>query len=119
PSMGTPDSRHAARQTRRALGWVAIAIGAEATTVAVVTSFMMLHQASVRSADCTDKQCSSAGFAANQQLGRLGGWNLGAWAVGAAGLGTGIVLLLTNPSDRALHVEAGATASGLLLRGAF
>jgi hypothetical protein len=105
----------------RALGWVAISIGAEATAAAVVTSFMMVHEAGVRSSDCTDGQCSAAGLEANSRLHMLGGWNLAMWAVGAVGLGSGIVLLLTNPSDKALgtQVEMGATASGLLLRGAF
>ena len=120
-SQGSPDSHHAARQTRRALGWIVLSIGAEATAAAVVTSFMMVHEAGVRSSDCPDGVCSAAGIQANDRLKMLGGWNLGAWAVGAVGLGTGIVLLLTNPSDKSLgtQVEMGATASGLLLKGSF
>ena len=116
---GQPDSHHVARQTRRAIGWVAIAVGAESAAVATVTSFMMLHQNSVRSDGCTQKTCSPSGLVANQQLDQLAGWNAASWALGAAGLGVGVVLLLTNPSDKAIHAEVGATPSGAFLQGTF
>jgi hypothetical protein len=117
---GEGTSEHAARQTNRALGWVAISIGAEAAVVAGVTSVMMLHYQSERSSDCdANKVCSADGLNANAQLGLLGGWNAGAYAVAAVGLGAGLFLLLTNPSDASLHAEVGATPGGLSLRGSF
>jgi hypothetical protein len=116
---GTEDSGHAERQTNRALGWAAISIGADAGVVAVVTSFMMLHENSIRSDNCVNKQCNSSGIAANDELHQLALWNATAWVVGAVGLGAGLVLVLTNPSDKQLHAEVAATPSGFLLRGAF
>jgi hypothetical protein len=122
PRRGEGTSEHAARQTNRALGWIAISIGAEAAVVAGVTSLMMLHYQGERSADCdANKACSSAGFNANAQIGALGGWNAGAYAVAAVGLGTGLFLLLTNPADGSTRsaVGVGATPGGLMLRGSF
>jgi len=114
---------HVVRQTNRALGWVALSIGAEAAVVATITSFIMLHQNSLRSADCTDKVCSPAGLAANETLRNLEWWNAGAWTVAAAGVGVGAILLWTNPTDAALHAEVGiaptGSGSGLRLRGTF
>lgn len=116
---GTADSGHAQRQTNRALGWAAIAVGADAGVVAVVTSFMMLHENGLRSANCVNKQCNPSGIAANEELHQLGLWNATAWVVGAVGLGAGLVLVLTNPSDKQLHAEVAATPSGVLLKGSF
>jgi hypothetical protein len=118
-----PNSEHESRQMNRALGWVLIGVGAEGAILATVTSFMMLHQNSVRSDSCADKVCSAAGITANGTLHSLAPWNAAAWGVAAVGTGVGLFLLLTNPSDKALHTEVGVaptgSGSGLLLRGAF
>lgn len=116
---GSQDSGHADRQTNRAIGWVAVAIGAEAGVAAIVTSFIMLHENDIRNDNCADKVCSTAGLDANARIGQLAPWNTAGWIVGAAGLGLGAFLLLTNPSDRSLRAEVGATPSGVLLRGSF
>jgi hypothetical protein len=118
-TLGTEDSRHEARQRRRAYGWVALSAGTLAAGVAVTTSFMMLHQASIRSDNCTNKVCSPAGIAANEQLDAMAAWNAGAWVLGAAGLGVGAVLLLTNPSDKGRETQVAVSPSGVLLRGSF
>jgi hypothetical protein len=117
---GEGTSERAARKTNRALGWIAIAIGSEAAIVAGVTSVMMLHYQSQRSDGCdANKVCTPEGLNANTQLSQLAGWNAAAYVVAAAGLGTGLFLLLTNPSDGSTHAEVGATPGGLTLRGAF
>jgi hypothetical protein len=112
-----------ARQNSRALGWVLLSVGAESAVVATITSFMMLHQNSVRSADCVDKVCSTDGLSANTTLHNLEWWNAGAWVVAVAGLGAGAFVLWTNPSDKALQAEVGVAPTGsgpgVLLRGAF
>ena len=118
-SMGTPDSEHHDRQMRRAVGWISFGAGALSTTVAVATSFMMMHQASLRAADCTGNVCSLAGFNADQQLKGFAPWNTGAWIIGVVGLGVGVVLLATNPSDASKGVQVSVAPSGALLQGAF
>ncbi len=118
-----PASEHSSRQMNRVWGWVALSVGAEGLILATVTSFMMLHENSVRNADCVNKVCSSDGIAANGKLGNLAGWNAAAWGVAAVGAGAGAFLLLTNPSDESLGTQIGvgptASGSGLLLRGSF
>jgi hypothetical protein len=118
-----PKNEHASRQMNRALGWVVLSVGAEAAIVATITSFMMLHQNSLRSDSCTDKVCSPDGLAANAKLADLAGWNAVAWGVAVVGVGAGAFLLLTNPSDKALGTQVGigptASGSGLWLRGSF
>jgi hypothetical protein len=85
----------------RDAGWVAIAVGAEAALVAMGTSALMLHNKSVRDADCdAQKSCSQAGLDANSQLSALSGWNAGAWTVAALGLGAGTFLVLSNPPPK-------------------
>jgi hypothetical protein len=118
-----PKSEHESRQVNRALGWVVLSVGADAAVLAAVTSFMMLHQNSLRGDECVNKVCSPEGVSANSKLGDLAGWNAVAWGVAAVGVGAGAFLVLTNPSDRTLGTQIGigptATGSGLLLRGDF
>lgn len=118
-----PKNEHATRQMNRALGWVVLSVGVEGAILATVTSFMMLHENSVRSDHCVNKVCSPDGIVANGTLGNLEGWNAAAWGVAAVGLGAGVFLLLTNPSDKSLHAEVGVartgSGSGMLLRGSF
>jgi len=122
-SAQEPKDDHHSRQMNRVWGWVALSVGADAAILATITSFMMLHENSVRSDDCVNKVCSPDGIAANGKLGALAGWNAAAWGVAVVGVGAGAFLLLTNPTDRALGTEVGvgptATGSGLLLRGSF
>lgn len=50
-------------RTRRTLGWISLAIGAEAAIVAGVTSIMLLHEKSVLNDNCdARKVCSSDGI---------------------------------------------------------
>jgi hypothetical protein len=134
PAVGAPtsggngarqesDDHRVARQTHRALGWVALSVGAEAAVVATITSFIMLHQNSLRGDGCDGKVCSAGGLAANETLRNLQWWNAGAWTVAALGVGVGAIVLWTSPTDAALHAEVAVapagSGSGLLLRGAF
>lgn len=105
-------------------GWIAVGMGSLAGVVALYTSYQMLHDKSVRDANCdSHKVCSTTGFDANSELEALSGWNVGSWAFTAAGLGVGAFLLLTNPSDASMgpRVGIGPTGSGtgLTLRSAF
>ena len=95
-----PRDEHHSNQTLRTYGWITFAIGANAAVVAVVTSFMLLHQNSVRGSECdAQKVCSQAGLDANDKIGALAGWNAGAWAVAAVGIVGGAVLVIANPPD--------------------
>jgi hypothetical protein len=97
---------------------VTLAIGAEAAAVAIGTSALMLHNKSVRDANCdAQRSCSQAGIDANNQLSALSVWNAGAWSVAALGLGAGTFLVLTNPPAK--EPRTSLSVSPLGLRGDF
>lgn len=113
-----------ARQRARMDGWILVGIGGASALIAVGTSIFMLHDKSVRDDNCdANKVCSSAGLSANNELGQLVGWNIGAWAVAAVGLGVGAFLVLTNPSDKEMGTQVGVgqtgSGTGFLLRSTF
>jgi hypothetical protein len=119
----TPDERDA-RQGRRMAGWISIGIGSSAALIALGTSIVMLHDKSVRDSDCdANKVCSPSGLTANNELGQMAGWNVGAFAVAAVGLGVGAFLILTNPSDREMGTQVGiaptGSGTGFVLRSTF
>ncbi len=93
------DQKASDHRAARVAGWVTLAIGIQATTVALVTSGMMLHEDSIRDSECNpDKRCTQAGIDSNENLQQLGTWNAGAWVVGLGGIAVGTVLLLLNPA---------------------
>ncbi len=102
------EATRADHRTGRVAGYVALAVGTQAAIVALVTSGMMLHQDGARGDACdANKRCTQAGIDANDNLSQLGGWNAGAWALAAVGLGTGTVLLLLNPSEKRPSMRPG------------
>jgi hypothetical protein len=106
----------------RTLGWISLAIGAEAAVVASATSIMLLHEKSVRDGECSaQKVCSQRGYEANGTIGSLVASNTASWVVMAAGLGAGAVLLLTSPPAARVQatVAVSPDAAGVGLRGAF
>jgi hypothetical protein len=108
----------------RTYGWVGVAVGAEAAVVAAVSSGMMLHDKSVRDANCNaQKVCSPTGYDANLTLEHLSAWNAASWVLAVGGLGAGTYLLLSHPVANDTHVgivvEAIGTGSGLGIEGAF
>jgi len=108
----------------RTWGWVLLSFGAEGAVLAAITSFMMLHDKSVRDENCdSNKICSRDGLAANADIANLASWNAGAWAVAGVGLAVGGLLLLTNPPVRgpgvAIGVSPNGSGLGLDARGAF
>jgi hypothetical protein len=122
-STGAPP-RHDGRATRRTLGWVTLAVGAEAAVAAIVTSGMLVHQKSVLDAQCNaQKQCSSAGVDAAGAISTLTPWNTGTWIMTAVGLGAGTALLLTSrpdaPASTAITLTPEGSGAGLGLRGRF
>jgi hypothetical protein len=114
----------AANRPSRTWGWVLLSVGAEGAILAAITSFMMLHDKSVRDDNCdANKVCSQTGLAANGEIASLAWWNAGAWAVAGAGLGVGGLLLLMSPPAGAGRLAVGISPSGsgigLGARGAF
>jgi len=109
-----PASAERSDATARAYGWISIAVGAEAAIVAVTTSFMLLHDKSVRDNNCDSAmRCSQAGIDANNAIRTLKWWNAGAWGVAALGLGVGAFLVLTNPPDgRSPSTAIGVAPNG-------
>jgi hypothetical protein len=108
----TADEREA-RQERRMAGWISLGIGGSAALIALGTSIVMLNDKSARDSNCDASQvCSPAGLAANNELGQMVGWNIGAFAVAAVGLGVGAFLVLTNPSDREMGTQVGVAPTG-------
>jgi len=95
----TPSNDAHAREQRRDAGWVSVGIGSIAGVVALGTGYVMLHDQSVRSSACTNKQCTQEGLDANSQLKSIQDWNTGAWIVAAVGLGLGAFLVITNSPE--------------------
>lgn len=124
PTSTPPPSQPLSSHNQRTFGWVSVVVGAEAATIAVVTSGMMFHEKSVRDSNCdAQKVCSQVGFDANETLGSLGGWNAASWIVAAAGLGVGGFLLWTDPADggqrTAITVAPTYSGVGLGVRSRF
>jgi hypothetical protein len=112
------------RATRRTLGWVSVAIGAEAAIAAVVTSGMLVHEKSVLDAQCNaQKLCSPAGVDAAGAISSVTPWNTGTWVVAALGVGAGAALLLTSrpdaPGSTAITLAPEGSGPGLGLRSRF
>jgi|HubBroStandDraft_6_1064221.scaffolds.fasta_scaffold1500892_1 hypothetical protein len=96
----SPPLPHDGRATRRTLGWVSLAVGAEAAIVAIVTSGMLVHEKSILDAQCdAQKLCSPAGLDAAGSISSLTPWNTGTWVAAALGVGAGAALLLTGRPD--------------------
>lgn len=110
---------------RRVAGWASLAIGSVGLAVALTTSYIMLHDQSVRSSDCPNKVCGSDGFSANTELQTLTVPNVGAWVVAAVGLGVGAFLVLSNPAPKkdsgsfAIGVTPNRSGMGLNLQRTF
>jgi hypothetical protein len=113
-----------AHEMARMGGWVAIGFGALAGTIAIATSVQMLHDKSVRDADCdAAKVCSSAGLSANTDIASASGWNIGAWAATAVSLGVGAFFVITNPGETEPRTQVGIAPTGsggaITVRSAF
>ncbi|MGA3121754.1 MAG: hypothetical protein ABSF69_13395 [Polyangiaceae bacterium] len=130
PSLAAPPARvetlqaQDARDVARVGGLFAIATGVSAGFVAAVTSVIMLHDKSVRDANCdASKACSPDGLNANAGIAKASGWNVGTWALAAVGLGLGAFLVLSNQSDRQPETQIGVapigSGGGLSLRSGF
>jgi hypothetical protein len=110
--------------TARIVGWVSIAIGAEAAGAAAATSILILGYKGTRDDDCNaTKVCTGAGLNANSQIQAVQFWNAGAWVLAAAGLGVGAYLILSHPPGTRRGVAIGVQPNGsgvsLGLRSAF
>lgn len=124
PAGISAPSRPPAARRERVLGWVAVAIGAEAAIVSAVTSVILLHQKSVRTDNCNGaKECPQRGLDANSTIDSLVPWNTGAWIVTALGLGAGGYLLLTHrpqtPQRTVIAVSPSPSGIGVALGGTF
>jgi hypothetical protein len=103
-------------RARRALGWIALSVGAEAAVIAVATSIMIEHQKGERDSGCdAQKVCDTNGFNAVGTIDSLVPWNTASWFVAAAGLAAGTVLLIISPheSEQTAAITVSPTAAGL------
>jgi hypothetical protein len=106
------------------VGWVSLAVGAEAAVAAIVTSGMLVHEKSVLDGQCNaQKLCSSAGVDAAGAISSITPWNTGTWIAAAVGLGAGAALLLTSnpdaPGSTAITLTPEGSGPGLGLRSRF
>ena len=118
------DSGRDPHRMRRMIGWISLAIGAEAATIAVATSLLIEHQKGIRDDGCNaQKVCTSDGFAAVGTIDTITPWNTGSWFVAAAGLAAGVVLVISSPPqhERQTTVSLSPVSSGidLSVRSAF
>jgi hypothetical protein len=126
PSYATPTRKPPPHKSRAArdIGWIALGIGAEAAAAAIVTSIVIMHDKSVRDANCdAQKVCNTNGFGAASQLNSLTVFNTVAWGVAAIGVAAGLALVIANPIDdskrTAFVVSPNGSGAALSLRGAF
>jgi hypothetical protein len=122
-TTSAPPSRDG-RAVRRTVGWVSLAVGAEAAIAAIVTSGMLVHEKSVLDAQCnSQKLCSPTGLDAAGAISSLTPWNTGTWVVAAVGVGAGAALLLTSrpdaPGSTAILFTPEGTGPGVGLRSRF
>ncbi|HZO13569.1 MAG TPA: hypothetical protein VFB62_09925 [Polyangiaceae bacterium] len=116
PEETTPSANRA--DVQRAAGWTVGAIGAASLVVFAVTGVIILdRQATVDDlCDETTRTCTDArGVDAAEEGRTLNVVNAVALAVGIAGLGTGLVVLLTAPED----VDIAVSPTGARLRWRF
>jgi hypothetical protein len=101
------------------MGWITLSIGIEAGVVALATSAMLLYDKGVRSDNCdSNKVCTPTGSAANDRIGALTGWNVGAFALAAAGIVGGVLILNANPPDQP-RTTVSVSPAGVFLQRSF
>jgi len=115
-----PASAETRRKGTRTFGWVFLAIGVEATAVAIGTSALMIHAKGSRDDGCdATKKCDASGYDGNEQLRSLAGWNAAAWIVGAAGIGVGAWILVATSPKKETQTAVSVSPNGLHLRSTF
>ena len=82
-------------------GWILLGFAGVGAAIAGGTSYLMVHQKSVRDDNCdAQKQCTTVGFNANTKLRHLEAWNVGAFVAAGVTAGVGTLLVVTHPKKR-------------------
>jgi hypothetical protein len=79
-------------------GWSAIALGVAGTAVGTYLGLQAISQKKDADRDCPNNACSATGASENSNAIRSANFSTVGFAVGAAGLGLGTVLLLVSRS---------------------
>jgi hypothetical protein len=115
-----------ATASKPVLPWVLLGVGAAGIVGGVVTSVMIDADDKTVADHCVDKRCDPTGLDAANRGQTLLWVNAASFGVGVAGVGAGLILLLTSdsPGERSpehAQVVAGAAPDGAFLgvRGAF
>jgi hypothetical protein len=88
-------------QTRRIASYVVLGVGGVGLLAGGVTGAMMLKKRSDLRSECVDNTCRSSSSKKISTYHTYGTISAATLAVGVAGLGTGVVLLLTEPKQEA------------------
>jgi hypothetical protein len=88
-------------QTRRIASYVVLGVGGAGLLAGGVTGAMMLKKRSDLRSECIDNTCRSSSSKKISTYHTYGTVSAATLAVGVAGLGTGLVLLLTEPKQEA------------------
>jgi hypothetical protein len=88
-------------QTRRIASYVVLGVGGAGLLAGGVTGAMMLKKRSDLRSECVDNTCRSSSSKKISTYHTYGTISAATLAVGVAGLGTGVVLLLTEPKPEA------------------
>jgi hypothetical protein len=126
PGVAAPTVRTRA-DGRRVAGWIAIGIGLPAAALGAVTGLTVIDRGNERRSLCPDNACATPGALANARSVDSSGKALSivstaSFAVAAAGVATGVYLLLTaHEKETGAVVTAGAAPGGaaLTLAGTF
>ncbi len=95
---GAPVVRREPPKRSTVLAWTLVGVGAAGVGAGVATSVMLQHDRGVVDRHCDGKLCDEQGIAAAERGETLVWANLAAWSVGAVSLGSGVVLLLAQPT---------------------
>jgi hypothetical protein len=86
-------------QPGKVLGFTLMGVGAAGVATGVVTSALVQRDKDIVERHCEDKSCDQRGLDAAERGHTMVIVNTVAWGVGALGVGSGLVLLLTQPSE--------------------
>lgn len=108
PSAEPPPSDGA----HRAIGWVAIGVGAAALGAGTFFGVRTLSEKSTVDEHCIGSRCDDVGLRANESAHDSATLSTIGFVVGGAAVVTGVVLLLTGGSRRAAPTTSATAASG-------
>ncbi|HMJ10319.1 MAG TPA: PEGA domain-containing protein [Polyangiaceae bacterium] len=123
PSAADADAGDAPSSSQRTLGFVVGGVGVAGLAVSLATGAMVLSKKSTVDDECENKRCTPEGLDAGDSGRTLSTISTVSFAVGLAGIGTGLVLILTSDGSSGAQTSISASplhgGAGLRFGGRF